>query len=38
MFEEREIRASELSSTEAKQIVAELIKGPGSAGGPALPP
>ncbi len=37
MSEEREIRASELSSTEAKQIVAELIRGPGSAGGPALP-
>lgn len=38
MFEVREIRASELSSVEAKQIVAELIRGPGSAGGPALPP
>ena len=37
MFEEREIRASELSSVEAKQIVAELIRGPGNAGGPALP-
>ncbi len=37
MSEEREIRASELGSIEAKQIVAELIRGPGSAGGPALP-
>jgi spore germination protein GerM len=38
LFEEREIRVSELSSVEAKQIVAELIRGPGSAGGRALPP
>lgn len=37
MSEEREIRASELGSTEAKQIVAELIRGPGTAGGLALP-
>ena len=36
-WEERDIRASELNAVEAKQIVAELIKGPGSACGPALP-
>jgi hypothetical protein len=38
LFEMREIRASELNSVEAKQIVAELIRGPASAGGSALPP
>ena len=37
MLEERDIRASDLSSVEAKQIVAELIRGPGGACGPALP-
>jgi len=36
-IEEREIRSSELIAVEAKQIVAELIRGPGSSFGPALP-
>ena len=37
VLEERDIRASDLSSVEAKQIVAELIRGPGGACCPALP-
>ena len=36
-IEEREIRSSELNAVEAKQIVAELIRGPGSSCNPALP-
>jgi spore germination protein GerM len=36
-IEEREIRSSELNAVEAKQIVAELIRGPGSSCSPALP-